>query len=300
MPSLIARLYANPYFVLPAASLMWAGNSIAGRLAVGQITPMTLTFLRWFGVCVLMALFYRRPALAALPLLRGRWLWLIAMAMVGYTAFNVLLYAAAYRTSAVNLTMLQASIPVLVLIGAAVFFRTAITPLQCLGTVLTLIGVAVVACGGDIARLATFAFNRGDVFMLIACLFYAFYTLALRWRPDLPGLSLLAWFAAVAAASSLVLVAYEVASGGFFWPTWQGWLILAYATICPSLLSQVFYMRGVALIGPGRAGLFINLVPVFGALMAVFFLREPFDWADAGAAALVFGGIAVAEAGKRA
>lgn len=300
MPPIFARLYANPYVVLPATCLMWAGNSIIGRLAVGEITPMALTFLRWFFVCVLMALFYRRQALAALPALRGRWPWLIAMAALGYTGFNAFLYAAAHRTGAVNLTMLQASVPVMVLVGGAVLFRAQVTSLQMLGTALTLIGVAVVASGGEIDRLKALAFNLGDVYMLIACLFYAFYTLGLRWRPDLSGIALLAWFAVVASATSFVLFAYEAASGDFFWPTWKGWLLLTYAVICPSLLSQIFYMRGVELIGPGRAGLFINLVPVFGALMAVFFLREPFGWADAGAAVLVFGGIGVAEAGKRA
>ena len=299
MPSIFKRLYSNPYFVLPAASLMWAGNSVIGRVAIGEVTPMALTFLRWFFVCCLMALFYRRPALEALPVLRGRWPWLIAMAVLGYTIFNALLYVAAQHTPAVNITLLQASIPVLVLLGGALLFRARVAPLQGLGTVLTLVGVAVVASGGDIARLAAFQFNIGDVFILIACMLYAGYTLGLRWRPPLAGLSLLVWFAVVAMAASIPLLIYEIASGAFFWPSWKGWLILVYVTICPSLLSQIFYMRGVELIGPGRAGLFINLVPVFGALMAVAFLREPFGWADAGAAVLVFGGIAVAEAGKR-
>ena len=299
MPPIFTRLYNNPYCVLPAASLMWAGNSVIGRVAIGEVTPMALTFLRWFFVCCLMALFYRRPALAALPVLRGRWAWLIAMAVLGYTAFNALLYAAAHHTTAVNLTMLQASIPVLVLLGGALLFRARVVPLQGLGTALTLIGVAVVASGGDIARLAALQFNIGDVFVLVACLLYAGYTLALRWRPALNGLSLLVWFAVVAMAASAPLLAYEMASGAFFWPSWKGWLILVYVTICPSLLAQIFYMRGVELIGPGRAGLFINLVPVFGAMMAVAFLREPFGWSEGVAAVLVFGGIAVAEAGKR-
>ena len=292
-------LFDNAYVVLPAASLMWAGNSIIGKLAIGEVTPMTMTFLRWFFVCAILALFYRREARAALPVLAPRWKWLVAMAGLGYTAFNALLYAAAHHTSGVNLTMLQASIPVFVLAGSVLVLRSRVGLLQGLGTALTLVGVAVVATGGDLERLTGLRFNIGDLYVLIACAFYAGYTLGLRARPPLSGFGLFIGFAAVAMLVSAPLLAWEIAGGAVFWPTARGWAIMAYVTICPSLLSQIFYIRGVELIGPARAGLFINLIPVFGALMALAILGEPFGWDEVLAAALVFGGIAMAEAGKR-
>jgi drug/metabolite transporter (DMT)-like permease len=300
MPNLLTLFYRNPYAVLPAASLLWAGNSIMGKLAIGEVTPMTLTCLRWFFVVAMLAPFLHRPAMEALPALKGRWLWLIAMAVLGYTIFNALLYVAAHHTSGVNLTMLQASIPVMVLAGTVLIYAASVSPLQGIGTVLTLIGVAIVASAGDVQRLLALQFNIGDLYVLIACLLYTFYTLGLRRRPAMAGLTLFYWFAIVAMLACIPLFAYEVAQEAFFWPSWKGWAIIAYVTICPSFLSQIFYMRGVELIGPGRAGLFINLIPVFGAIMAVAVLNEPFGRADATAAALVFGGIAVAEFGKQA
>jgi drug/metabolite transporter (DMT)-like permease len=293
------RLSRNAYLMLVAATMMWAGNSIIGKLAIGEVTPMTLTFMRWFLVCAILALFYREEAAAAWPVLRPRWRWVIAMSVLGYTVFNALVYAAAHRTSGVNLTMLQSSIPVMVLLGGAILFRTRVGGLQALGTALTVTGVLVVASGGDIARLLRLAFNVGDLYVLVACALYSGYTLGLRQRPATSGFGLFIGFAVVAMVSSLPLLVWEMAAGDFFWPSLGGWAILAYVTICPSLLSQIFYIRGVELIGPARAGLFINLIPIFGAVMAVIVLGEPFGWQEVVAAALVFGGIAVAETGKR-
>jgi drug/metabolite transporter (DMT)-like permease len=295
----LRRLSGNAYLMLVAATMMWAGNSIIGKVAIGQVTPMTLTFMRWFLVCVIIGLLYRRDAAAAWPVLRPRWRWVVAMSVLGYTIFNALVYAAAHHTSGVNLTMLQSSIPVMVLIGAAIVFRTRIGGLQALGTVLTVVGVLVVASGGDIGRILRLGFNVGDLYVLIACALYSGYTLGLRKRPATSGLELFIGFAVVAMVSSLPLLVWEVARGEFFWPSLVGWAILAYVTLCPSLLSQIFYIRGVELIGPARAGLFINLIPIFGAVMAVIVLGEPFGWQEVAAAALVFGGIAVAEAGRR-
>jgi drug/metabolite transporter (DMT)-like permease len=114
-----------------------------------------------------------------------------------------------------------------------------------------------------------------------------------------PGLVFFAALAAVAFVISVPLLVAEVMSGQGYWPTGKGWLILAYVALGPSFLAQLFFMRGVELIGPGRAGVFVNLVPVFAALLAVLILSEPFAWYHAMALALVLGGIALAEKGKR-
>jgi drug/metabolite transporter (DMT)-like permease len=89
---------------------------------------------------------------------------------------------------------------------------------------------------------------------------------------------------------SLPLLAWEIAAGEVIWPDRRGFAILLYVTLFPSLLSQIFFMRGVELIGPGRAGLFVNLVPVFGAILGVAILGEPFRWYHAVGLALVLGG----------
>ena len=293
--SLRTGLWGQAYVLLSLTALMWGGNAIAGRLAVGEISPMVLTCLRWVFVVAVMIPLVGRQVVAEWAKIRARWVFTILMGAFGFTAFNGLFYAAAHHTTAVNLTIFQGAIPVLVLLGTVLFFRARVILLQVLGMIVTILGVVLVSVKADIEILRTLSLNIGDVWMLIACLFYAGYTLGLRHRPAMPGLVFFAAMAGVAFISSLPLIALEIARGTAQFPTPKGWLILLYVAVMPSLLSQLFYMRGVELIGPARAGLFVNLVPVFGALLAVLLLGEPFATYHALGLVLVLGGIWLAE-----
>ena len=289
--------WANPILLLVLTTLIWAGHSIVGRLAVGRIGPMTLTCMRW-GVALVPILAAARPSLRHdWPTLRAHWPYLLAMGALGYTVFNALFYVAAHRTSALNLSIIQGAIPALVLIGARAFLGIRFSGRQALGAAITMLGVVTIAAQGDPARLAALAFNSGDVIMVVAVILYAGYTVALRERPPVSGLSLLAGMALAAFVTSVPLMVWEILSGGFIWPTTVGLLTLLYVALGPAFSSQMFYMRGVELIGPGRAGVFVNLVPVFGAIMAVALLGEGFAAYHVVALALVVGGIAIAQTG---
>jgi drug/metabolite transporter (DMT)-like permease len=220
------------------------------------------------------------------------------MGTLGLTVFNALMYVAAHHTTAVNITILQGSMPVLVLVGALLFYGTRIRGWQIFGMAVTLFGTLLVATRADLATLTSFSFNIGDLWMLVACCLYAGFTVALRKKPAIPGLVFFAALAGVALLTSLPLVAYEVATGTVTWPTPRGWLIVLYVGLFPSFVSQVLFMRSVELIGPGRAGLFVNLVPIFGALLAVLILGEAFAAYHAVGLTLVLGGIWLAERGR--
>ena len=289
----------SPILLLTATALIWAGHAVVSRLAVGEIAPMTLTFGRW-AVALGPILFAARKTLRAdLATLRGHWLYVSAMGALGYTAFNALFYAAASLTGAINLSIIQGAIPAFVLLAARFGFGDTVTALQALGAFAALVGVTTIAAQGEWSRLAGLAFNVGDLMVLIACLLYAGYTLGLRERPRVSPLGLLAGMALAAFVSSLPLFVGEIAAGRFIWPTGAGLLLLLYAALGPAFAGQLFYMRGVELIGPGRAGAFVNLVPAFGALMAVVLLGEPFAAYHVVALALVVGGVAIAQRAPR-
>jgi len=133
------------------------------------------------------------------------------------------------------------------------------------------------------------------VLMLIACVLYAFFTVALRDRPEMPGAAFFTLLAVIAALTSLPLVLWEVLAQAAPAPTIKGLLIVAYVAIFPSCLAQIFLLRSVDLIGPGRAGIFLNLVPLFSAILAVGLLGEPFAGYHAVALVLVVGGILLAQ-----
>ncbi|MFT3777644.1 MAG: DMT family transporter [Ottowia sp.] len=293
--SLWARFSQRPALLLILTTLIWGTNAVAARLAVGQVSPMMLTAARWSIACIALWFMARRQVAACWPALRPRWRYLLLMGTAGFTGFNALFYTAAHHTTAVNLALIQGVIPVLVLLGGALVLRLHVKPLQMLGVAATLAGVAVVAARGQWAALAALDFNVGDVAILLASLLYAGYTLGLRGRPAVPPLVFFAAVAAVAALVSLPLLAAEVLAGRFFWPTPLGWLLVLYVGLMPSFVSQITFIRGVELIGPARASVFLNLTPVFGPALAVLLLGEPLHLYHVAALAMVLGGIWIAE-----
>ncbi len=284
-----------PYPLLVTTMLFWGGNAVASRLAVGEISPFALTAFRWIGVCAIMPVLLWPQMKAHAADLRAGWRYILFTGVLGFTIFNALMYIAGHSTTAINIGIIQGSIPVFVLIGSALVYGTRAGPVQILGVCITILGVLVTATRGDPDVLKTLAVAPGDGWMLLACLLYASYTVSLRRRPAMPGLVFFTASALVACLMSLPLLAIEAVMGKLEMPTYRGWLIVAFVTIGPSLVSQICFLRAVELIGPGRAGIFVNLVPIFAAFLAVIILGEPFAAYHGVALALVLGGIVIAE-----
>jgi drug/metabolite transporter (DMT)-like permease len=303
LPTATARtlrfLTGNAYIMLFLTTLLWAGNAVASPLAVGHLSPMTLVLLRWLVSCGVLLIIARDAMVKDWPVLKQHLPFLFVMGAFGYTAFNLLFYVAGHHTTAINIAILQGTMPVIIILVGLVAFREKPTGLQWAGTVITMLGVVAVASGGDVGRLFGLRFNYGDVLVLLAALFYAVYAAALRKRPQASALGFFAFMAGAAIFTSLPPAIYEIASGQAIWPTWQGWLLILYIGLGPSLLAQLMFMRGVELIGPNRAGIFTNIVPVLGPLLAVLILGEKFGPHHAVGLALVLGGIAVAERGRQ-
>ncbi len=289
-------VWRRPYLLLTLVALGWGANAVAGRLAVGHVSPMVIVCLRWLIVMAVVAGLSGRSLLAEWPGLLPHWRFLFVLGALGYTVFNAVFYWAAHHTSAVNMGVLQGGTPVLIMAGSFLAYRTRIGALQVAGLLATLAGVAVTASRGDWQVLRDLAFNVGDVGIVAASVLYAGYAVALRTRPAVAPLTFFAAIAFSAFVTSLPLLAFEVATDTALWPRDAfGWSLIVFISLVPSLLSQLLFMRGVELIGPGRAGLFMNLVPVVAALMGVAILGETFAPYHAVGLTLVLGGIWLAE-----
>ena len=283
------------YLLLLLTTLFWGGNAIAGKLAVGHISPMLLTSGRWaLALAIIGAIGWRQFA-ADWHLVRRNLPLLCLLGAIGFTLFNVALYSALIYTSAINVSVEQAGIAMLIFLFNFLFFRTQVSGLQMVGLLLSVIGIVLTASHGEPARLLELDVNFGDALMIIALIVYSAYTVLLRRKPPIAWQSMMIILCASAVVSSLPFTIAEFALGSGILPDMQGWLILAYVVIFPSILSQIFYIRGVELIGGNRAGLFINLVPIFGTLLSILILGEEFHAYHAFALALVFGGIWLAE-----
>ncbi len=298
MPPIIALFWNSPHFVLVGATLMWAGHTIAARLSVDEISPMLLMEMRWAACLGILLVFYRRQVAIEWPKVRARLGWVAAMGGLGMAGFTIFFILAAQYTSAVNLGIMQGAIPAFVMLIGLLVLGTSVGLVQIGGLVLCLLGVAVLVTGGSLELLLDMTFNRGDLLMLIACLCYAGYTVGLSRRMAMSPVVMLTFFSVPATAMLLACVWLEYAQGALIWPGIKGLLIVLYCAIFPSMLAQIFFMRGVELAGPTRSGLYINLVPIFAALMAVLFLTEDLYLYHLLSLGMVLGGIYLAERHK--
>ena len=285
--------------VLTLATLMFAGHTIAARISVNEISPMLLMELRWILCLLVLIAFCRKKLISQIPAVKERLGWVFMMGGFGMAGFTVFFILAAQYTTAVNLGITQGSIPAFVMIIGLVVLRTKISFLQICGLILSLGGVVLLVSGGSINVLKSVQFNIGDLLMLIACLCYAGYTLGLSRRIIMPPVLILAFFSAAAVVTLTICTAIEYSQGNLIMPGLKGWLLVIYCAIFPSLLAQVLFMRGVELAGSNRAGLYVNLVPVFAALFAVMMLGEVMHLYHIISLVLVIGGIYMAERGKK-
>ena len=294
-------MHRKAYILLLATMLFWAGNAVAGKLAVGHISPMLLSGLRWALVIPFLAILGRHHLARDGPLLRERLWLLLFLGFLGFTVFSVAMYGALIYTTATNVSIEQGGMPVFVFAASFLLFGTRTSPAQIVGFVLSFAGVVVTAIHGDVHRLLHLDVNFGDALMMLAIVAYGIYTAAIRARPPVHWMSLMTVLCLGAAVGAIPFVVAETMAGANILPDATGLAIIVYVVVFPSLAGQALYIRAVELIGANRAGLFINFLPLWGALLAVLVLGEAFQSYHALALFLVLGGVLLAEYnGRRA
>lgn len=276
-------------------ALFWGGNAVAGKLAVGHVSPFALTTFRWATACLIILPF-------ALPRLRQDWPeirrnlpFLFFLGATGFAIFNNLMYLALNYTSAINVAIEQASMPLFVFALNFILFQIRTTWLRISGYILTLLGVVITATGGEFTSAALPTINIGDLLMICGMMAYGVYSVFLKNKPEIHILGLFFVLAVSALVTSIPFTAYEAASGRLILPDMQGIWVILYTAVFPSIVSQLFWVRGLDLVGSNLGGLFVNLVPIFGSLLAVIILGEQFQLFHAAALALVLGGIWIAQ-----
>ena len=284
------------YAILTLTTMMWGANSVAGRLATGHISPGMLTLLRWAGAFLILLLVSWPRLKADWPKLRRAMPHLMMLGAMGFAIFNIFLYTALNYTTAVNGAIAQAGIPVVVFLFNFLIYRLKPSALQVIGLLLGITGVALVAVRGNPSNIATLSVNFGDALLIGALIAYGGYTVALRSKPEsLHWQSTMTGMSFGAFLISIPYAVWEYSADRLVMPDTIGWGIVAFAIIFPSILSQSLYIRGNELIGGNRAGLFINLVPIWGTILAILVLGETFAIWQAVALGLTLGGITLAE-----
>jgi drug/metabolite transporter (DMT)-like permease len=262
------------YLLLSLTALFWAGNAIVGRFAAGHIPPVTLSFLRWTGAFLIVLPFAWGHLVHDWPKIRARLGIMVILSVTGIGAFNTLQYWALEHTQALNTLLLQSAGPLFVAIWSLVLLGIRLTLAQGCGIAVSLCGVLVILLHGDLTTLKNIEFNRGDIIFTAALAIFGFYSVLTLKRPQIHGLSFVAFTFGAGAACLIPSLIWELLSRPLMQLTAGNLLSLVYVAVFPSTLAYLCFNRGVQLIGANRAAPFFHLIPVFGSAMAIFFLGE--------------------------
>ena len=284
---------ATTLLVLTVPPLMWASNAIVGRMAAGTIPPLTLNFLRWVVALAVLLPFIFAQLKVDWSLGRQHWKLFAATGFLSTTCYNALQYLALITSSPINIALITAAGPIFTLLVGRAFFSAHIGRAAALGAVLSILGVAWVLLRGEIQNLTHVAFVSGDLFMLFAIGLWSVYTWLLRERPKaMSGYSVLALQMIWGLAFAVPMVLAEVLWGGYPPVQWDAHALgmVVYVALGPALLAYICWQRAVALTGSQLPMFFLNLTPVFAAILAVLLLGEfPKSYHYIGLALIVLG-----------
>ncbi len=261
---------------LMLASLFWAGNAVVGRGVIELIPPMALSFWRWV-VAFLVILPFALPRIQqSAPTLRANWGKLFVLAFLSTTMFNTLLYIAAHTTTAINISLINALMPIGIGIMAYVALGSRLSRNQLLGLLVAMPGVVMIITEGRLSVLLGLQFRPGDLLMITAVMSWAIYTVLLqRFQIRLDPLVLLTALIAMALPITLAFYVIEwFLLRQPFTPSREVILAILYVGIFPSLGSYLGWNYGVTAMGSNRAAMFIYLLPVFSAALSITFLGE--------------------------
>jgi drug/metabolite transporter (DMT)-like permease len=294
-----SRLSFSTALLLTVPPLMWAGNAVVGRLVRAAVPPMTLNLLRW-SLALLVLLPLGRAAFKHGSGALVNWRRYALLGLFGIGLYNSFQYLALQTSTPINVTLVAAGMPVWMMLVGRVFFKVPVRAWQSAGAVLSIAGVLVVLCRGDWRQLAALRLVIGDLYMIAATIAWSFYSWLLMQQKDVPALRS-DW-----AAFLLVQVGYGVLCSSVFaaveWSvgapetiawSWPVAAALAFVALGPAVLGYRCWGAGVARAGPAIGAFFVNLTPLFAALLSSAFLGEPPHLYHLLAFALIVGGIGV-------
>lgn len=282
-----------PQLLLVLATILWGGNFVIGRAVAGDIPPLTLAFLRWCAAfIVFFPLVYRRTR-QEWPMIQANWPAVIAMAITGVASFNTLVYIGLHYTTSINASLMNSSTPIIIYILSFIFLKERLSKFQLTGTTLSLIGVLFIISGGSIGSLLAFSFNKGDLIVLAAVFCWSIYSLLVKqYAGRLPGYSTFLVTIGLGIVMLLPFTVYELmtTSASINWSFGTVGAIF-YVGIAASIVAFLSWNSGVVAIGPNRASIYLNFIPLFAAVFAILFLEEQVIVAQLIGGLAVIGGV---------
>ncbi len=264
------------YIFLVLAVLFWSGNFIFGRYISSSIEPVQLSFFRWFFVLVLLLPYILINYKNLIFGLKKDSMILLVFSGLGIAGFNTFLYYGLQTTTATNALLINSSTPIFIILISSLIFKIAITKVQILGVLLSTLGVLYLILKGNINHIFELHFNPGDLWIILAALDWALYSVLLRYKPkELTSFE----FLTITTVIGVIMLFFVFIYLGFslefsFLENKDVLYSLIYIVIFPSILSFYFWNKATIEVGANKAGQSAHIMPVFGAILAYIFLDE--------------------------
>ena len=289
----IDRRQAQAFALLGIVMVLWAGNAIVARAVRHDIAPFTLAFLRWTGATLAVAPFAVRSVIRDWPAIRRGWKPLLVLGLLGIGGFNALLYSGLQDTTATNALLLNAATPAAMVILDRLLFGVRSGLWQAVGVAASILGVLVIVFEGDASAALRLEFGFGDTLILLSVVVWSLYTVFLRLRPEISGISFIAVTRSIGVVTMAPLAAFEWQAGETV--AWSPRVVAAvcYVALLPSLFSYFIYNHAAGVVGPAQAGQAITLMPLFGAFLSAALLGERLQAFHFAGMAFIVAGIAL-------
>jgi drug/metabolite transporter (DMT)-like permease len=282
--------------LLALANLMWAGNWVMGRALRDAYDPAALNFGRWAVAALVLLPFAAPQALRLLPVIRRNFRGLLLLAFTGVALFQSLVYLGLRTTTAVNGVLINASLPLFMILCSWAIEREHATRRQVGGMVLSLAGILVIVSHGQLSALLQLELRPGDAWILAAMPIWGVYSVLLkRLRPpELGGVPFLFVLTVLGLAMLAPVVALQAHFSPLHAPTAAQAVGIVYMGIGASVVAFICWNKGVEVVGANAAGITIHLLPAFGTVLAILALGESFALFHAVGIATIFAGVVVA------
>jgi len=269
------RQLLKGYIFAIGATAIWSANFIIARGLSDSISPITLAFWRWIVAVLVFLPFALKRLILEWSIVKKHIPYLTLTAFLGITTFNTLIYFAGHTTTAINLSLISITFPIFIIILSRLFFKDLFTLNKAIGILLVAAGVVSLITKGDFSKLLNLSFAIGDLWMLIASIIFAFYSIILRRKPE--ELSIWTLQLSTFILGLIMLFPFFILDTLISTPpVFEIKIILAifYVGIFASLSAFVLWNEAVAAVGPSKAGMVYYTLPLFSGFLAWYFLGE--------------------------
>ena len=269
----------SAYLFLVLATFCWSGNFIVGKFAtVYEIPPLTLNVFRWISVWFILIPFTYKEIFENLPYIKKNWLVISFMGVITISTFNSVVYFALNYTQVINAVLMLSAIPAATIVLSSLMKIEETNIFQLLGLILSIIGIGSIISNGDIQKIISLDFNKGDMWMLVCVITWSLYSTLLKKNNfKISQFTLIQLMVSVGILFLIPQFFYEKSIGLELNLDKNFFLILIYVAIFPAIAAYYFWQKGIEIIGPNRASMFIQLMPLFSAVMAIIIFKEKFE-----------------------